>query len=371
MLAEIVASRNGVPVSKTLVVENGSPIDPGVLSRLIMQASPAAGKVSIALPLQFFEIVNLTLPMLPEEAVGKTLPYHLAKIVDKPLSDYIFDWQIIKRLKDKLQVVVYLFPAKNYTAMQQEFKKNQLEAAFFEPDVFAAFAYLNRNGQLTDNESVMCVIVWPDSLSLAVCEAGRLKLTRTVDLLQPKNDLVDDSSYKEDGQRSEGNGVAPEDDYPAEPEGGFVDDTQDIDSSGSVGCEHNENSILAGFDIFLSGSDQPQSDSGNELFMADKDSSNLVQENKRPEPACISWDEYLGMINIEIMRTRDYYSSVIKGGNIRSYYVLGAEDFFDQLRILVMQSTGEELKKFLDKPADDAPCGLTLHVVGLGAGTRG
>lgn len=346
LLAEVGRSRDGKPELRNVVSGSGSPVRPGTLRRLFSQALPAAGTVAMALPVHFFEIVNLALPMLPDEAVGRTLPYHLAKAVDKPLSDYIFDWQITRRLRDQLHVVAYLFPAKMYRELQEEFHKNHLETVFFEADVFAAFAYLDLNGLLRADAGTLCAIAWPDSLSLAVCEAGRLELARSVELPQPEQQAavageamgLEAVSAAADGETTEGLGKGRDDEVNSLPEA---------------------HAILAGFDIFPAANGSSPPDSGDDLLVLE--TAEPQDKTAGPSP----WDDYLESINIEIMRTKDYYASVIKGKKITSYYVLGADDFFAQLQGVVRQATGEELQMLSAQPAAPRvipPCRLSASV---------
>ena len=347
LLAEVGRARDGRPALATLAAGSGSPVCPAHLRRLLSQeVQLTAGTVAMALPLHYFEVVNLTLPMLPDEAVGRTLPYHLAKAVDRPLSEYIYDWQVTRRLRDQLHVVAYLFPAKMYRELQEEFGRHHLELVFFEADVFAAFAYLELNGLLRSDAGTLCAIAWPESLSLAVCEDGRLELARSVELPRPEPPAGA-------GEGAE----APAAEGPRENGRG-----------GEVNPLPEAHAILAGFDIFPADNGAAVADAGDGLLgletVAPQGQPPASGAPAGPRP----WDEYLESINIEIMRTRDYYASVIKGKKITSYCVLGAEDFFAQLQGLVRQATGEELRLLAEPPAT-SPGNPTLLVVGRGVAT--
>ncbi|HIJ91729.1 MAG: hypothetical protein OEV91_06685 [Desulfobulbaceae bacterium] len=366
LLAEVARNKEGKPLLKNIAVGDGPPTCPGTLRRLLSQASPTVGKVAMVLPLQFFEIVNLSLPMLPEEAVGRTLPYHLSKAVDKPLSDYIYDWQITKRQKEQMQVVVYLFSAGKYRILAEEFRKHQLETVFFEADVFAAFAFLDLAGKLEAEAATLCVIVWPDSLSLAVCEDGRVELARTVDLPRPESNpaAADGAPHL-----AEGEGEATEEAGVDEVAGGHGEELLSPEAGAGYGNTVAEaNAILAGFDIFPTQADQPQH--GRGPVVRGEGGPLEMQIAKLPPAPPTPWDAYLEAINIEIMRTRDYHSSVVKGKKIKSYYVLGAEDFFGKLSNLVLGATGEEVKMVLEQAAGRNGNAI-LQVVGVGVATRG
>ncbi|MFA6465106.1 MAG: hypothetical protein WCT30_05065, partial [Desulfurivibrionaceae bacterium] len=142
LLAEVSKAPSGA-AQMHILAKTDSPITAEVtLPRLLAGAGNLHGLVSLSLPLSFFEVITASIPVMPDGAVGKALPYHLAKTLHRPLNEFIYDWQITGRFKDRLQVTVYLFTAAVFQTIRKEFTRKQIDISFFEPDVFAAFTFL-------------------------------------------------------------------------------------------------------------------------------------------------------------------------------------------------------------------------------------
>ncbi|HFQ82038.1 MAG TPA: hypothetical protein ENK33_11810 [Desulfobacterales bacterium] len=382
MLAEVVKAGDGKLTFGKIAMEDGLPTDLEVLRRLILQLSPtSAGEVSIAFPLHLFEVLSLSLPLLPEHAVARTLPYHIGKAIDKPLSKYIYDWQINKRLKDKMQITVYLFPADLYNRLQKQFSDYHLDVTFFEADAFSAFAYLDLLGIINNNEAALCTIIWPGGLTLGVCEKGKIRLARSVNLIKIKDD-----------KKAEGNNlvaaasgqVDKTEKMPAVPVHEDIDnilrmetDKRPLANSESTNIDNDADSmsILSGFDLIASDSTEGSGDEvPSKIFTEENEGADSLLTPETTESfeleinSIPAMQDYLKAISAEIIRTRDYFSAVMKGGQISSYNVIGAGDLFDQLRQHIMETMGEELTEVAGAPAESNDPGL--YIIGLGAGTR-
>jgi hypothetical protein len=343
-LAEVRRSQTGIPSLRLLASVEGNIHEEVTIRRLLAAVTESLrGQVSLALPLGFFEIVTASLPAMPDMAVGKALPYHLAKAVDRPLQDFIYDWQITKSLKDKLQVTAYLFPAKTFHDLRRELARRHLETVFFEADVFAAFAYLAREGRLKPAECTLGVLLWPEEVSLAVYEQSNLLLVRTVALHQPR--------------KSHGATGEPERREPLPP-AGAVDEGEA--PSGREMLPLASDSILAGFNLFSPAEEEP--------------GEALRQEPVSPLPAEQSsgdsdWSTYLQAVNLEIIRTRDYYASVIKGQPIRKVVIGGGEECWDRLEELAGSSLGIPVQPLIR--TNMVPnCPPLLAAIALGTGAR-
>ncbi|MDA8164692.1 MAG: hypothetical protein M0017_06650 [Desulfobacteraceae bacterium] len=341
-LAEVQRSQTGIPSLRLLALVEGNIHDEVTVRRLLAAATGSLrGQASLALPLGFFEIVTVSLPGMPEMAVGKALPYHLAKAVDRPLSDFIYDWQITKAQKDKLQVTVYLFPAKAFFFLRRELAHRQLEIRFFEADVFAAFAYLAREGRLKPAETTMGVLVWPRQVSLAVYEQGKLMLVRTVALQQPQAGQTVPFERETDEQPS----------VPA-----VAGETGEISLEKllPVGGDH----ILAGFNLLSAAetADEPPRVAGP--------SSSAEQTAGDAD-----WSGYLQSLNLEIIRTRDYYASVVKGQPIRKVVIGGGEECWDRLEGLAASSVGLPVQPLI-RTHMVPNCPPLLAATALGTGAR-
>jgi hypothetical protein len=130
--------------------------------------------------------------------------------------------------------------------------------------------------------------------------------------------------------------------------------------------------LLAGFDLLSGvtgepGGNRAQTPSAVEAAGA-WDALSTPSKQDSPPPG-LDWPSYLNSINLEIMRTKDYHASVIKGGAIKQMVVAGAEVFWEQLAELAKNSMGIELEQL--GPASTVPDSAPLtDAVCLGTGTR-
>jgi len=376
VFAEIYRSKAGFPAMRLQGSDQiGESCNPETVGLLLEQSSPQSGKVAMALPLQFFEVVTLQLSIMPDEAVAKALPYNLAKQVSRPLGEYLYDWQITKRKKDHLLITVYLFPREIYKPLAEKFARSKLELAYLEADVFAAFSFLDSQGSLVDGEAVLLTIIWPDSISFAVWNNDILVLTRSMNLKRPERqdpetEPVVDKSNVEPGQPSpspEGKSDRRETEKPleVEPEGNDI-----------VAAYDQGDSLLAGFEILAPDSighqddAAPPKDIGSDDLVLELEEPGEEKEPEPPKPRIKTEREnYLANINLEILRTRDYYTSIVKGQPIKSYFVLGAEDFSPELEEYLEKSLGEKPRRVM-KDSGDPECPAALSVLGIGTGAR-
>ena len=353
MLAEVLKGPSGT-AQLHLIAKTDSPITAEVtIPRLLAGVGNLHGRVSMALPLAYFEMITTSIPVIPDGAVGKALPYHLAKALHRPLNEFIYDWQITARFKDRLQVTVYLFPAGMFHKIRREFTRKQIDLSFFEPDVFAAYTFLFQEKMLPPNESSLCVLLWQDSISLAVYEKGKLPLIRTVNVLQPQGEI---------NFQSPANIALPlSDDLPR-----LTDDLLILDQDQPHSDEQIDTaSILADFCVLPSKeAARPGTESTPSPSPAATPSS--------PEEAATdiaTWADYLHRIPLEILRTRDYYASIQKGTAIRNIFVGGADAFWTELTESSNNLLGTQCKS-LTATAGGPDCSPLLHVLALGTGAR-
>ena len=77
----------------------------------------------------------------------------------------------------------------------------------------------------------------------------------------------------------------------------------------------------------------------------------VTKEKESQSESDTTWQKYMAEVNLEIMRTRDFYSSVLKGGSIESVIVGGGEKDWDRL-----QESFSLLSEFkIEKLFHDAP----------------
>lgn len=388
------------------------------MPRLLATAPSRRGNLAVVLPLHFFQTVPVTLPQMPEGALAKALPYHLAKAVPKPINEYIYDWQIAERQRDRLQLQVYLFPAATFAKMKEELARKRLEIQYFEADVFAACALLEHRRQLADEHATLVVLAWRNNISLAVYDKHQVAMVRTAQVAQPDPALLSDADQPAlapdsvlalapgdslpdaeatqleltmdspavgpqvgDLQGPDLKSVPNQD--PAVPDqdlpGAAPPDSEEVfleletavippsspEPAPAAAAEPNSGE-LSGWDIFLETDDtsdtpdQPAPSSAPDAGAAAAPAG--PQEAAAPAPGAPptaasgddSWDGYFQRLGLEIMRTRDYYTSVMKGRPIKTVIVGGAELFWDRL-----------------VEANQDSLGLTIQPLDPGAGTAG
>jgi hypothetical protein len=115
-----------------------------------------------------------------------------------------------------------------------------------------------------------------------------------------------------------------------------------------------EESLLAGFDI-LSAAEAPKTPD---------------TAPNAATPVDTPWADYLQHIGLEIMRTRDYYASVVKGGTIKRAVIGGAESFWPDLQRWGRTSLELEMEPLTTLP-ETADCPPMLQAIAIGTGTRG
>ncbi|MDG4476452.1 hypothetical protein [Thiovibrio frasassiensis] len=348
MLAEVSKGPSGMAQLHVLATTDSAITADVTIPRLLAGVGSLHGLVSMALPLTFFEVLTTTIPAMPDGAVGKALPYHLAKALHQPLNEFIYDWQITGRFKDRLQITVYLFPAGLFHKIRREFMRKQIKVSFLEPDVFAAFTFLFQEKMVPPHEASLCVLLWQDSISLAVYEKGKLPLIRTVKALQPQGEICFQSPMDIE--------LPSATDLPK-----LTDDLLIlVEEPPQFEEQVDTASILADFSILSS-----KESSGGKGDPTPAAAFAASQE----ETDTASWTDYLHKIPLEILRTRDYYASIQKGAAIRNIFVGGADGFWPELLESSNNLLGAQCKS-LTSTAGGPDCSPLLHVLALGTGAR-
>jgi len=196
---------------------------------------------------------------------------------------------------------------------------------------------------------------------MAVYEQGRITLVRSVDLqfpLEPYRDeeLAGDMAIKVD-QYSEqesddmGESLAPPKEETHLPEVEVIDQLEQ-DQPGKFS---DEEALLAEF--FLS----PDNDGPYHSTSMRED------ENGKTGPSGDGeWQGYLRAINLEIMRTNDYYVSVLKGKPLNKIFVGGADFFYSRLEQLIQANMSVQVALFPPQKVD-ADCDQNLAALCIGA----
>lgn len=357
-LAEISARTSPAkPLLQIIASADGSPDQEITIQRLLSSLPEMNGNVSVALPLHFFEVVMVSLPLMPTGSIDKALPYHLAKTMPKPLQDFIYDWLLTRQKKDTLEITVYLFPINSFNILRHELSQKKLKLQRLEPDVFAAFAYLNLTNRLPVARTAICTLAWPHHSSHAIYENDRLQLVRSVPAVRPTTPYS--ASHNEPSEpQHESESTGPE---PASTAEIFTDET--------FMAGHDSASILNGFSL------APRTDLVAppplpEPKLPDRESAGKEAE---PRPAqkvsAPTWADYISTLSLEIIRTKDFYGIILKGSNIDHLVVGGGEEFLPELGVFTKGAMDLEPEELLPANGTARPLPAPLDAICLGTGT--
>lgn len=325
-------------------------------------------KVSLVLPLSEFEIVSVSVPPVGREAISKMLPYSLSKILDKPVSDYIYDWQVAQSFKDRHELTVFLYSAARYEEYRRDLLAHQKEIAWFEPDVFAACSYLDGQLQEYADSTILCVLIYQHYVSLAIYEKQRITVLRSVEMELPEGlpqeDLVetsDDIAFISDLNDVQKEIVVEEhEDEAGEIEFTLVSEIDDVNSSeSSYRAEPGSEDILSGFGL----------QGVEEYTIVEEQTPATIESDFETEVETVEdnlWEEYIEDLNLEIMRTGDYHTSVLKGKAVQKIFLGTNDDIYDVLAQWVRKNNSITIDRFPPENIE-AECSQALAAISIGA----
>lgn len=328
------------------------------------------GDVALVLPLKDFDIVNVTVPAVPREAVARMLPYNLSKVLQTPVSDHIYDWQVAQKFKDRHELAVYLFPVAHYNSIKQSLLAREKEIMWFEPDVFSACAYLESLKHDALNETVLVMLIWETSVSIAVYENESITLVRSVDLILPEGTPKEEKERIEQENKEQAAAVVTRisEEEDAEKKGNTEDNEYELVLDVEDLVEENafvdpfqsleSNSILAGFDL-QQGGDDPVAPAEPVAMTTPEPMDAFVTQKE-------VWPEYLQGLTLEIARTGDYHTSVLKGKRISHVIIGGAEILFEELKREIAESQSIDVTPFPPEKVE-AECDQNIAALCLGA----
>lgn len=301
LLAEKISGPTGQLSLQTIACTEATLDNDTTFHQLFSGSGLKRGEVALTLPLNFFEVVSLAINRVPDEAVGRVLPFHLAKNLDVSLDDFIYDWLITKRAKETLQVSIFLFPKNAFAQMNATLAHYNMKCTSLEPDVVSAGIYLEESHRLRPQEATICALLWDSSLSVTVYDRDNLPLTRSLPLSQPQEPFLQNTPQPPSGPNPA-----------AEPDGA------------SPAAGHD---ILADFLV--------QTKENNQQEAPAQEPEEKLSLEQEPEavasPLSAGWDNYCQLVSLEILRSRDYFNSIIKGNQINKVVLGGAELLWDQL----------------------------------------
>jgi hypothetical protein len=369
LLAEVHVARKGAYSVRSLASASRDKGDEIAVNRLFASTGRKKARVALVLPLSSFEIVSVTVPSVNREAVARLLPYNLSKVLDVPVTDYIYDWQVMQTFAERQELTVYLYPVAIFKRLQQDLQGRQKEITWFEADVFSACSFLELNGLTQGDDSLLCVLVWQGSISMAVYEQGRIIMARSVDLHLPIESYRDEDSFldatevaeQNAGQEVVGRGeiVSGLDDRQEMLAVEVFDHPETEKTEASDKFEYEED-ILAEFSLW-------QDKEGEPAIAVVADSPGLVvEEETSGRCGRQEWQGYLQNINLEIMRTNDYNVSVLKGRPFKRVFVGGAESFYSAMEQVIKGAMDVQVEHFPPQKVN-ADCDQNLAALCVGA----
>jgi hypothetical protein len=367
LLAEVHLGKKGFCSVRSLSSSSRGQGDEIAVNRLFAGIARKKAQVALILPLSSFEIVSVTVPSVNREAVAKLLPYRLAKILDVPVTDYIYDWQVVQSFPERQELTVYLYPAAMFKKFQQELCRRQVELTWFEADVFSACSYLELSALSQGSGAILCILVWKSSISMAVFEQERITLVRSLDLHFPADPYLDGELAGDTavgaGHDSGQAALAVEEivsGSQAETALPPVEAFEQVETE-NYSIFTDEEDVLAEFSLLQGGQGGPVIESVSEgaARQAEEDGA----EGKRGQR---QWQGYLQDIILEILRTNDYNVSVLKGKPLDRVFVGGADFFYNGLERVIKGNMSVQVEQFPPRQVD-ADCDQNLAALCIGA----
>jgi hypothetical protein len=113
--------------------------------------------------------------------------------------------------------------------------------------------------------------------------------------------------------------------------------------------EPNHDDLLANFLIATKKEDGQGIASGYQApSQGDTDTANAPWEGPQAQKITQNWPAYINQVSLELMRTRDYFNSVIKGSQVKTVFVGGGEDSWSALSLELESSLGIKIKHLMD-----------------------
>lgn len=333
-------------------------------------------RVAMVMPLKAFRLVKLTVPPMNREAVWKMLPYTLGKTLNQPASDYVYDWQVSQRFKDRQELTVYLYPADLFEQWKLQLAQRGRELTWFEPDVFAACNWISRQ-ETSSEEDFLCILVWPHGLSIAVHTENRISMVRAIDLQRVEDEKpVPPGSDEFEALMAGAGETTVEGDEISLAAGNTGSQDKKEKKSDQTGFFQDDDmdEFLAGFG--LQESERPDrvipDEASEQALVLDSDSEDDVEtvlDESQPHSSLGQYQSYLEDIHLEIVRTLDYHRSVLKGRAISKMYVGGPVELYPVLAAYLEENTELRVEEF-GKTGFGLPCSPMISTLLMGAALR-
>ncbi len=283
--------------------------------------------LSIGLPISYIELISIKVPELPQEAIRDALRFRLKKMVSRPIDEYSFDYVEIKREQGAIQFEVYLLDLAIFDELDNVARRYGRRITAIEPDIFSISAYLQVHAPAYAEGGAMVVAIWHDSVSLGILSEDRICVSRSINLSLPALDQ-DSQASKE---------IREEDEGP------------------------DQEDLLVRFGISGGGQDKTEDAmTPSNLSLEEVPEINEVGPNPVLEPTTNPMEEYCQDILVQIMRTRDFYTSVLKMGVVKRIAIFAPEELGPKVKKCLLEEMAVEVD-FMGDPLCRAAMGAATR----------
>lgn len=187
---ELSLSRYGdAPVGQAIRLTDEKIIE--AIKDLKKEAGIKAEKAIIAIPLRYSFLTKISLPLMSDAELEKAIPYEIKRYIPVPLSEVVFDWQILpspektlglnqeensggRRFTDILIVAIYKDFVDKYKNI---IKASGFEAAGFEIEVFSGV----RSVIYREPKPILIIDLGASKTKMTIVENGALKSAHDFD----------------------------------------------------------------------------------------------------------------------------------------------------------------------------------------------
>ncbi|OGE88906.1 MAG: hypothetical protein A3J07_04415 [Candidatus Doudnabacteria bacterium RIFCSPLOWO2_02_FULL_49_13] len=167
------------------VIKNSMIVNEQKLADNIKVVLASAGKIETnrvvcSIPEAKSFVRNLSLPLMEESEIDGAVPYELEQEIPLPIDQVYLDWQVIKRGRDRLDLLVMASPKAYVDALIESLKLARLTPIAMELESQATARSLIASADLQKN--ILIVDLATKQTSFILVEAGVIQYTSSVPL---------------------------------------------------------------------------------------------------------------------------------------------------------------------------------------------
>lgn len=140
------------------------------------EAGIKANVANVSIPLKYSFLTTVNIPNMSNSEIEKAIPYEIKKYIPAPLSEVIFDWQVIQDFgrnnsEDKIKILIVAI----YKDYVEKYKNIVMSAGFkkvgFEIEVFSAL----RSVVYKEPAPILIIDLGASKIKMAIIENGVFK----------------------------------------------------------------------------------------------------------------------------------------------------------------------------------------------------